>query len=256
MQVTNKTIREIALEAPLTTRVFEEFKIDYCCGGRVDFAEACVNAGVDPGSVQEKLESVLRSSKPANESIESSRPADLIDHIVKTHHVFTRAELGRLGPLMEKVARKHGDAHPELLEIQEKFNALNDDLLPHMAKEEMILFPYIKELDNASTTGRSATPPHFGTVRNPVRMMMLEHDVAGDLLPRMRSLSSDYAIPEGACPSFAALYAGLEDLEKDLHRHIHLENNVLFEQAIEMEGKTSDIVSECGGTNAGCSGLF
>ena len=256
MQVTNKTIREIALEAPLTTRVFEEFKIDYCCGGRVDFAEACVNAGVDPGSVQEKLESVLRSSKPANESIESSRPADLIDHIVKTHHVFTRAELGRLGPLMEKVARKHGDAHPELLEIQEKFNALNDDLLPHMAKEEMILFPYIKELDNASTTGQSATPPHFGTVRNPVRMMMFEHDVAGDLLRRMRSLSSDYAIPEGACPSFAALYAGLEDLEKDLHRHIHLENNVLFEQAIEMEGKTSDIVSECGGTNAGCSGLF
>jgi regulator of cell morphogenesis and NO signaling len=165
---------------------------------------------------------------------------------------------------MEKVARKHGDAHPELFEIQEKLNVLNDELLPHMAKEEMILFPYIKELDNATARGRIPAPPHFGTVRTPVRMMMFEHDAAGDLLRRMRSLSSDYTVPEGACPSFAALYAGLEDLEKDLHRHIHLENNLLFEQAIQLEGKQlagrSGSASECdhddGTAKYDCSGLF
>jgi regulator of cell morphogenesis and NO signaling len=244
MQVTNKTIREIALEAPLTTRVFEEFKIDYCCGGRVDFAEACQNAGVDPGSVQQKLEAVMSSAEPENGAIEQRSATELADHIVNTHHVFTRNELGRLGPLMEKVARKHGDAHPELLEILEKLSVLHDELLPHMAKEEMILFPYIRELDNARSRRRISAPPHFGTIRNPVRMMMFEHEWAGDLLRRMRSLSSDYAAPEGACPSFVALYAGLEDLEKDLHRHIHLENNVLFEQAFELEGDLHAVLGD------------
>lgn len=237
MQFTNKTVREIALEAPLTTRVFEEFRIDYCCGGRIDFAEACKNAGVDPVSVQQKLEAVIRSSEPATDSIESRSVTELVDHIVGTHHLFTRTELGRLGPLMDKVARKHGDIHPELTEIKEKLNALTDELLVHMKKEEVVLFPYIKELDFASANDRSAMVPHFGTVQNPVRMMMFEHDSAGELLRRIRELSSDYKTPEGACPSYAALYAGLEDLEKDLHRHIHLENNVLFERAIEMEGK-------------------
>lgn len=237
MQFTNKTVREIALEAPLTTRVFEEFKIDYCCGGRVDFAEACQNAGVAPELVQQKLESVMRSTEPDAGSIENGSVTELVNHIVSTHHVFTRTELERLAPLMDKVARKHGDSHNELFEIKEKFQALNDELLPHLAKEEMVLFPYIKELDNARENSRSASTPHFGTVRNPVRMMMFEHDAAGELLRRMRELSSDYTPPEGACPSYGALYAGLEDLEKDLHRHIHLENNLLFEKAIEMEGR-------------------
>lgn len=235
MQFTDKTVREIALEAPLTTRVFEEFKIDYCCGGRIALADACLNAGVDPVSVQQRLESVMSSAEPANDAIESRSMTELADHIVNTHHVFTRTELDRLGPLMEKVARKHGDSHAELLEIQEKLSVLTDELLPHMAKEEMVLFPYIKELDNASAHDRTAAVPHFGTVKNPVRMMMFEHDAAGELLRRMRELSSDYTTPEGACPSFGALYAGLADLEKDLHRHIHLENNILFEKAIEIE---------------------
>jgi regulator of cell morphogenesis and NO signaling len=253
MQFTNKTIREIALESPLTTRVFEEFKIDYCCGGRVDFAVACENAGVDPASVQRKLESVMSSAQPADGSIESASLTKLADHIVNTHHVFTRDELSRLAPLMEKVARKHGDNHPELFEIEEKFKSLNDELLPHLAKEEMVLFPYIKELDRATASGQSPLAPHFGTVQNPVRMMMFEHDAAGELLRRMRELSSDYKTPEGACPSYGALYAGLEDLEKDLHRHIHLENNILFVRAIDMEPKSGSATATgacCGAQHA------
>src|SRR5678816_1125596 len=132
MQLTNKTVREIALEAPLTTRVFEEFKIDFCCGGRVNFAEACQKAGVDPLIVEKKLDSVLQSGQPASKAIEQRGPSDLIDHIVKTHHVFTRNELDRLGRLMEKVVLKHGDLHPELVEISESLHVLNDELLPHM----------------------------------------------------------------------------------------------------------------------------
>jgi regulator of cell morphogenesis and NO signaling len=237
MQFATKTIREIAIEAPLTTKVFEEFNIDYCCGGRVGFAEACENAGVDPLLVEQKLETVLLVSVPDDNSIENKSVTDLTDHIIDTHHVFTRDELSRLAPLMDKVVRKHGDMHPELSEIQEKFNVLADDLLVHMRKEEIVLFPYIKELDNAASGRGPAGIPHFGTVRNPIHMMMLEHDTAGDLLRRMRELSSGYKTPEGACPSYGALYAGLEALEKDLHRHIHLENNLLFRQAVDLENE-------------------
>ena len=250
MQITNKTVRDIALEAPLTTRVFEEFKIDFCCGGRIDFAEACVNAGVDPAIVQEKLESVMSSAAPVAAVTDNRTATELVDHIVNTHHLFTRSELARLVPLMEKVASKHAELHPELIEIREKFLALNGELLPHMAKEEMVLFPYIKQIDHAAATGRPAAAPHFGTVRNPVRMMMFEHDAAGDILRRIRELSSDYRTPEGACPSYGALYAGLEDLEKDLHQHIHLENNVLFEQAIELEQTVAGVMPSAASARA------
>jgi regulator of cell morphogenesis and NO signaling len=233
-----KTIREIALEAPLTTRVFEEYKIDFCCGGRVPFEEACQKAGVDPAVVQAKLATILKGTKgDARPEGEKRTPTELIRFIESTHHVFTRDEIMRLLPLMQKVAGKHGESHPELFEIQRLFNELADDLLPHMRKEEMVLFPYIEQLEAANVRDAAVPIPHFGTVQNPVRMMMFEHETAGALLREMRALSNGYKAPEGACPSYNALYAGIEDLEKDLHRHIHLENNVLFPEAIEMEKK-------------------
>jgi regulator of cell morphogenesis and NO signaling len=234
--LSNKTIREIALEAPLTTRIFESYKIDFCCGGRVPFTEACRKAGADPFEVLTKLETVLDSSE--NESadlIERKKPGELIDHIVTEHHEFTRREIERLAPLAAKVANRHGDNHQELLEIERVFQELADELLPHMMKEEMMLFPFIEKLEAAENGKGPAPIPHFGTVNNPIRMMCFEHDKAGDLLKSLRELSADYTTPPDACPSFKGLFAGLEDLERDLHRHIHLENNVLFPQAIEME---------------------
>ena len=144
-------------------------------------------------------------------------------------------EIERLTPLMAKVVTRHGELHPELYELQSIFSALSASLLPHMQKEEMVLFPYIKMLSDSTEGKAPFAPPHFGTVENPIRMMMMDHDTDGERLRKMRSVTDDYALPEGACPSFTALYAGLEDLEKDLHRHIHLENNVLFPAAAKME---------------------
>jgi regulator of cell morphogenesis and NO signaling len=231
-----KTIREIALEAPLTTRVFEEFKIDFCCGGRVPFAEACEMAGVDPAVMTAKLEAAVEKAKTDGSYMSQKQsPSELIEYIVSTHHVFTRDELGRLLPLMNKVAGKHGENHPELFEIQRLLQELAADLMPHMQKEEMVLFPYIKQVEAATTRNMPIPLAHFGTVENPVRMMMFEHETAGDLLRQMRSLSSDYTTPDGACPSYKGLFAGIEDLERDLHRHIHLENNILFPDAIAAE---------------------
>jgi regulator of cell morphogenesis and NO signaling len=232
----NRTIREIALEAPLTIRVFENYKIDFCCGGRIPFAEACEKAGVDPAELTTKLEEVFEQSQagPAG-SAERKKAAELIDHIVRTHHDFTRSEFARLLPLADKVAVRHGDHHAELLEIQSVFQKLADEMLLHMQKEEMLLFPYIERLEVASDTNGLPPMPPFATVNNPVRMMMFEHEQSAELLRKLRSLSSDYTAPEEACPSYKGLYAGLEYLEQDLHRHIHLENNILFPQAIELE---------------------
>lgn len=241
-----RTIREIALEMPQTTRIFEEFKIDYCCGGRKPFAEACQSAGVDPQVVSEKIEQALSGAEKSFgfNVPEKKSAADLIDHIVEKHHVFTKIELERLHALMEKVCRKHGAEHPELFDLQANFSTLRDDLIPHMRKEEMVLFPFVKQLEASLRLNLSIAAPPFGTVQNPVRMMMLEHDTDGEILRQMREISNDYALPDEACPSFTALYFGLQELEKDLHRHIHLENNVLFPQAVTMEEQVF-VKSEC-----------
>jgi regulator of cell morphogenesis and NO signaling len=246
MQIfSTKTVREIALEMPLTTRIFEEYKIDYCCGGRRSLAEACISAGVDVMDVTRKLEEFLSETALDPNLIrwETRSSAELIDHIVDKHHVFTKSELARLGTLMEKVYQRHGADHPELLEMKESFSALSQELMPHMMKEETVLFPFIKTLENSAANDLTIPVPHFGTVQNPVRMMMFEHDAAGEILGKMRQISNDYLLPDGACPSYSALYHGIRALESDLHQHIHLENNVLFPKAVKMETEMNGIAA-------------
>ncbi len=237
---TTKTIRDIALESPQTTRVFEEFKIDYCCGGRKPLHEACLDAGLDFQMVAQKLESAMKDHLARGESDQPAKksPSQLIDYIIDKHHIFTVQEIGRLTPLMEKVCKRHGEQHPEVFELQTIFTALAESLIPHMRKEETVLFPYIHMLESSRSGDTPMLPPHFGTVENPIRMMMADHEDDGERLRTMREISSDYTLPDGACPSFTALYAGLQDLEKDLHRHIHLENNVLFPGAVKLEQST------------------
>lgn len=232
-----KTIREIAIEVPATTRVFEEFKIDYCCGGQKSLSEACAAAGLDPSLVTQKLDAALSEQLSRNETAETDTrsASELIDYIIAKHHVFTVQEIERLTPLMEKVCRRHGEQHPELFKLQSIFVALAESLVPHMRKEEAVLFPYIQMLDSSANGNLKAVPPHFGTVENPIRMMMADHEQDGERLRVMREIASDYNLPDGACPSYTALYAGLQDLERDLHRHIHLENNLLFPAAVDLE---------------------
>jgi len=237
-QITEMTVREIALAAPATTRVFEEFKIDYCCGGRRSISDACAATGIDPAMLERRIGEVI-AIQP--DTADRNEPEDLptlelVDYIIDKHHTFTNNEIARLAPLMEKVALRHGELHPELLELQTIFTALADSLIPHMMKEEHVLFPHIKRLSHAADNNLPAPFAPFITVQNPINMMMMEHDTDGDRLAEMRRLTRDYQLPEGACPSFTALFAGLQDLERDLHRHIHLENNVLFPAAAGLEG--------------------
>jgi len=178
---------------------------------------------------------VLLESPEPNGHPERLALPDLVNYIIDKHHEFSRTEMLRLTGLMEKVAWKHGEKHPILLELKENFAALTGDLVGHMRKEEMILFPYVQDLVRAKARSLIPLVPVFGTVSHPVKMMQFEHEEAGNILQRMRAMTDNYAVPADACPSFKALYAGLDELEKDLHQHIHLENNVLFPLAIELE---------------------
>jgi regulator of cell morphogenesis and NO signaling len=239
-----KTVRELALEIPTATRIFEKMKIDYCCGGNNSLDEACVLAGVEVGELQRLFAEAAKFDASSNCELDFQRLTltDLIGHILAKHHVYTKEEMARLQLLIAKVIAAHGVNHSELSHMGELFQRLCADLTPHMTKEENVLFPYLEELEASILQNRPAPFAPFGTVKNPVRMMMMEHDTVGDLLRELRALSSDYAVPADGCISYETLYQALEAFEKDLHQHIHLENNILFPRAVEMENKVLTLV--------------
>jgi len=231
MEFTTRTrLGEIATAFPASMRIFEAHGLDYCCGGRRELGEACAASGLAPEKVLEDLEILKEAGNVASRDWRGASLTELVEHLLATHHVFTRNELARLMPLMTKVAGVHGERHPELMQIREYFKEIHNDLLPHLMKEEQVLFPYLLALD----AGRPAAGC-FGTVAHPIRAMEYEHDQVGELLHRIRDISRDFDLPEDACGSYRSLFMGLADLEADLHQHIHLENNVLFAKALEAE---------------------
>ncbi len=234
-----KTVREFAVENPATTRVFEKLGIDYCCGGQLSLEEACKNAGVEI----ERVSTLLEEAKTSGVSGASVSEIDfrtmslaaLADYIVRKHHSFTRDEAARITALLEKVCSVHGGNHAELFEIQKIFGALRLEIENHLLKEERMLFPFIALMESSLAFGMPVPPAPFGTTRNPIKVMVSEHDAAGEHLREIRTLSNQFDVPTDACVTYQTLYEALEGFEKDLHQHIHLENNILFPRAVEME---------------------
>ncbi|MCA9612086.1 MAG: iron-sulfur cluster repair di-iron protein [Myxococcales bacterium] len=227
------TVAELASSIPHATRVFEKHRIDYCCGGRRTLAEACERAGTDPRVVVAALSEPARN--PHTTTDWRSAPVDeLVRHILDVHHVYTWGELPRLKALMTKVARVHGDRHPELRQLEPVVVGLLDELDTHLTKEERILFPYVLSLCGAAP----ARDACFGSAQGPIRVMDSEHEEAGESLAVIRRLSGDLVPPADACGSYRALYTGLAELEQDLHLHIHLETNVLFPRVLRLETET------------------
>ncbi len=230
------TVRDLAAGVPGATRVFESFGIDYCCGGHRTLAAACREASLPVEDLTRSLKEAERASQPgAERDWRQESLASLAAYIIDTHHYFTKQEIDRLEKLFDKVCSRHSENHPELFEAQKTFYQLKQDLLRHMLKEEQVLFPYIARMEEAAGDGRAIPPPFFGTVQNPVRTMTQEHETAGDLLRTLRATTGDYTPPPAACASYQTLYQALAGFEADLHQHIHLENNLLFPRAIEME---------------------
>jgi len=233
---TAKTVAEIALETPRAAGVFQEFGIDYCCGGEMSLEEACHEARVPLPEVERALAEVREARVSAqtrdwrNESL-----ARLIEHIVNFHHLYVRRALPRIEHLLAQVLTAHGQKHHDLAKVQRHFHVLADEMVRHMMKEEQVLFPYIIRMEVALAGGPAAQPPAFGTVRNPVRMMRSEHEATGVQLKEIRKITKDYDTPKEQCNSFRALYAALEEFEQERNQHIHLENNVLFPAAEALE---------------------
>lgn len=214
-----QTVGELAVERPASVRVFHRYGIDFCCGGGISLEQACQKRGLDADAVRREIDSE-ESRSAGDPHAWRTEPLDrLVDHIVENYHRPLDEELPRLEGLARKVARVHGERHPELEMLLEAYLELQRDLGPHMMKEERVLFPAIQNGD-------------ADFILAPVEVMQLEHESVGGLLARIRRLSGGFEVPEDACGSFRALWNGLADLERSLHEHIHLENNILFPRAL------------------------
>ncbi len=233
----DETLGQIAAKDLRKAQVFKKYGLDFCCGGKKTVKEACAEKGLDVTKVEQELQQadIMPSSRPVPYS---DWGLDfLADYIVNTHHSYVRKNLPDIKVYADKVMKVHGSQHPELLRINQLVIEINAELMGHMVKEEKVLFPYIKELVAAKNNTQPLHAAHFGTVQNPINMMEMEHEWVGKNLEEIREISKNYVLPEDACASYSLLYRMLDEFEEDLHLHIHLENNILFPKALEIEKK-------------------
>ena len=230
-----KTLADVAAISLGAVRTMERHGLDYCCGGKQPFDEACLAKGLTPESVMQEIEQAQGTGVPERDW-QTAPLGYLAKHIVATHHEYLKLELPALGKRLDKVLAVHGARDPETLNRMAKvFGALREEMEMHMRKEEAILFPFIEQYGRAEAQGQPMPPVPFGSIANPIAMMEREHVSAGDALGEIRALTRNYHLPSYACSTVGALYEGLQALEADLHVHIHLENNILFPRAIALE---------------------
>ena len=232
-----RTLTEIVTDNFHAAVVFEKYNLDYCCRGKRQFEDACKENSIDPNSVIIDLEKINNNVTVNEQNYDEWELDFLIDYIINNHHQYIRRMIPLIAEYGRKAAVAHGENHPELLKISEIFAVVYKDLRQHMLKEEQILFPFIKQIVQAKKNNGHAEKPYFGSVQHPIRMLEAEHENAGDGFIEIKQLSKDYKIPADACPTYSAFYNGLMEFEKDLHKHIHLENNILFPKAIVLENE-------------------
>lgn len=231
----SETIGEIVAKDYRKAEVFRKFGLDFCCGGKKTLEKACEKKGLDVVEVKTALQEIERQVSNTTEDYASWELDFLADYIVNKHHKYVENAHPMLYEFSQKVARVHGDRHPEVIEIDNYYMAVAEELNHHMHKEEMILFPYIKELVTSKRTNTPLTPAPFGSIQNPINMMEEEHLSAGGNMDNIKALSNNFTPPDDACNSYRVLFAKLKEYEFDLHHHIHLENNILFKKAVDLE---------------------
>ena len=234
LELKNKTVADVVKENIKTAHVFKKFGIDFCCGGGKKIEDVCKKNNIDIVALEDEIHYALSTNAPSvnynNWSLDF-----LCDYIEQTHHNYVKEAIPIIKSYAERVAKVHGDASPETIEIKNLFDKVVAELIPHMQKEELILFPYIKKMVKVKKEGLDTVHASFGNVNNPIQMMMHEHDAVGDLFKLISKLSNQYTAPDWACNTYKALYAKLEEFENDLHLHIHLENNILFVKTLAFE---------------------
>jgi regulator of cell morphogenesis and NO signaling len=228
--ITEKKVGKIVADNFRTAKVFTEYGIDFCCKGAVKLSDACSTRGLDVEEVVQKLEQIMQVADQS--PYQQMTLSQLIDHIVNVHHHYVEETIPALKFYLEKIERVHGDRHPELSQIREEFFATAGALTAHLKKEEFILFPYIKAMEEAKSKNFPLSKPHFGHIENPIAMMEDEHDTEGERFRRIAALTQNYTPPTDACQTYRVAFSLLQEFEEDLHTHIHLENNVLFPKAL------------------------
>lgn len=234
-QTLEKTVGQIVAHDYRTAQVFKNHKIDFCCRGNRSLEEVAEHNNLDLEQLKKELETVQQSQQGETTDFESW-PLDLLaDYVEKKHHRYVEERIPVLRPYLEKLCKVHGDRHPELFEILEQFNISAGELAMHMKREELVLFPWIRKMVQAQSKGQTPEPPHFGTVQNPIQQMMAEHDDEGVRFRLISDLSNGYTPPEDGCSTYRVTFSLLQEFEDDLHRHIHLENNILFPKSEQLE---------------------
>jgi len=231
----DETLGQIAAKDLRKAQIFKKHGIDFCCGGKKTVKQACAEKGLDVTLIEQELQQadkvVATRPLPYNEwSLDF-----LADYIVNTHHTYVKKSLPELRAYAAKVAKVHGDHHPELLPIHQLVEAINAEFTAHMIKEEQVLFPYIKDMATSKNNGSPLQSSSFGSVKGPINMMEMEHESAGKNMEEIKTLSTNYTLPQDACASYSLLYRMLAEFEDDLHTHVHLENNILFPKALALE---------------------
>lgn len=234
-----QTIGEIVTGDLRKARVFRKYGIDFCCGGKKTLEQVCKDKNLDLGTLENDLSNVTGDTSGTVANADQWDADFLADYIVNVHHAYIRHVTPDIYAWAQKVARVHGDRHPEAVEVLKLFTAISDELAGHMIKEENILFPYVKHLHRLKQQGVPAEQSPFGTVKNPIHVMEKEHELVGELFTQMEKVTNHFTPPVDACNTFRALYANLKEFEDDLFLHIHLENNILFPNAIVLEQKLS-----------------
>lgn len=228
-----------------TAAVFKKFNIDFCCNGNHSIEEVCNRKNIDPALVTAELATILGYRPAPEENYNTWGLGVLVDHIMKKHHQYVETQIPIIETFLHKLCSVHGGQHPELHQIAHLFNGSAAELTMHMKKEELMLFPYIKQLVKAKEQGTTASPAAFGTVANPVHMMMQEHDHEGERFRQISALSNEYTTPPDGCNTYKVTYALLKEFQEDLHLHIHLENNILFPKAEELEKELTTVPPSC-----------
>lgn len=233
-------IGKIVAENYKAASIFKSYNIDFCCNGNRSIAAASKKKNIDENILIQQLTEAL--NKGGNAEIDfKSWPIDLLaDYIEKTHHRYVVTKVAEIEPYIERIVEVHGEQHPELYEIKELFSQSAQDLTAHMVKEENILFPYIREMVKRKAGGEKLVRPSFGSIENPIKVMHQEHDNEGERFRKISELSANYQPPQDACNTYRVTFSLLKEFEDDLHRHIHLENNILFPAAINFEKENLD----------------
>lgn len=214
--------------------IFKEFGIDFCCGGWVSLKKACEKRDLNPDDVMSKLNSLQSGSDDSNQNFQAWEPGFLIDHIEQTHHRFVRTKTTEITAYAAKVANVHGERHPENIKIYDRFLLLSLELLEHLEEEEKRVFPLIRKIFDTKMQGKSVSKKMADSLREELEMMVDDHDGAGNVMKELRELSNNFTPPEDACATYRILYQNLAGFEEDLHKHVHLENNILFKKAEQL----------------------